>query len=86
MPVVRGMIWSPSIEVPWNRSVVPWVQWSTVVSEVPAIAEIIWVVVQVIIEEVQEQSLCIVVRRTIPNDECCVNVLVRYLCLCRCDT
>ena len=54
MPVVRGMIWSPSIEVPWNRSVVPWMQWSAVVSEVPAIAEVIWVVVQVIIEEVQE--------------------------------
>ena len=54
MPVVRSIIWSPGVEIPWNRSVVSWAERSAVVSEVPAVGEVVWVVVQVVVEEVQE--------------------------------
>ena len=54
MPVMGSVVWSPGVEVPWNRSVVAWAERSAVVSEIPAVCEVVWVVVQVVVEEVQE--------------------------------
>jgi hypothetical protein len=50
IPVLRGAIWSPCVKVPWDWLVIS--QRFSVISEIPSIIGVVWVVVHIPIDEI----------------------------------